>query len=508
MTGRLCEPAKPAYECPVPLQAEKPVSESPAVKVTPSDATARRGLARTALALALMTVMAFEILARLADSAAASHVAHGAMFAAAVLAGSRLRLREYYLLSLCALLTTALVALHPAPTEAILRALDQAAFLMAFVLLLGLLHETAATSPAVAESGRFLTTQPSGRRYFALANGTAVMGVLFNLGVVSLLCPLIQRGVEVANPGDPLNPVRERRQVVAMLRGFAWAVVWSPTALAPLALLELIPGIERDRWIALGLAVYVLVMLIGWLEDRLAFRRYRPARGAPRRLPPAFPGRAFLHLAAAVCWLIGLSFAVMWLSADGVVFGLMVACPIVMVGWIAVQNGAPGAFSASAARRRLAEILFEGLSKSAPLAVTLACSGFVGRAAAALIPAEQVAAALDLYALPAYVFLSLIPVTIAVLSYLALSPIMMAVFFGSVLGSLPVLPADPTLTALSISCGWALSMTFAPFATVVLLVSRANNYPALTLSLVWNLWFTLAAAAALVPVFWLLTGGQ
>ena len=78
---------------------------------------------------------------------------------------------------------------------------------------------------------------------------------------------------------------------------------------------------------------------------------------------------------------------------------------------------------------------------------------------------------------------------------------MMAVFFGSLFGSLPELPADPTLIALSISCGWALSMTFSPYATVILLISRTTDIPGRRLTWDWNLTFTLIAAMLLFGVF-------
>ena len=128
--------------------------------------------------------------------------------------------------------------------------------------------------------------------------------------------------------------------------------------------------------------------------------------------------------------------------------------------------------------------------------------------AATLIPAEGLARFLGLDAMPDFVFLSLLPVAVAALSLLALSPIMMAVFFGSLIGGLPVLPADPTLIALAISCGWALSMTFSPFATVVLLIDRVGGIAPRRLTWQWNLGFTVLAAFALVPVFALLTGGR
>jgi hypothetical protein len=85
---------------------------------------------------------------------------------------------------------------------------------------------------------------------------------------------------------------------------------------------------------------------------------------------------------------------------------------------------------------------------------------------------------------------------------------MMAVFMGSFFAALPELPADATLIAFSISCGWALSMTFSPFATVVLIVSRGSGIPARTLTWGWSLGFTLIAATLLFPVFYLLTRGH
>ena len=460
---------------------------------------------RLPVALCLLAVMAFELLARLSGNDAIQLAAYAAMGATVVAAVHSLGLRETYLLTLCAALTLAAVWLHPEPGAVLRAGLDQAVFLMAFILLLNLLHEAAVTSPAVSRCGDYLTKQPPGRRYYALNFGSAVMAVLFNLGVVSFLVPLVQRGIESATPGDALNPIRERRQISAMLRGFAWSVIWSPTAIAPLALMELIPGTDRRLWIALGFLVSLGLLVLGALEDRFTFRRYVPQT---RRSVPVFPRTAFLRFLLACAWLFGMSALVMLLSGETVVFGLMVSCPVMLVGWLLVQNLGAGAGALASTGRRLKVIAFANLGGAAPVAITLACSGFVGRVAAALIPAEAVAGFLGLHTLPDFVFLALLPVAVSALSLLALSPIMMAVFFGSLIGGLPVLPADPTLIALAISCGWALSMTVSPFATVVLLINRVGGIPTRRLTWQWNLGFSLLAAAALVPVFALLTGGR
>ena len=465
---------------------------------------ARAAVSRSMLAASMMAAMVLEILARLSGATVLDVAAWCAMFCTVAAARPLLGLRETYLLTLCTALTVAILAMPSVPAAAIAVALDQAAFLLAFILLLGLLHEAAATSPSVAACGTFLTRQPPGRRYYALYSGAGVMAVLFNIGVVSFLVPLIQRGIASATPGDRLNSVRERRQVSALLRGFAWSVIWSPTAVAPLVVVELIPGIDRQRWIAVGVMLYLAIMVLGALEDRLRFRAFRPAA---RREPAPFPLHAALMFLLACAWLFAMALAVVWLTGDSVVFGLMVACPAMLVGWIAVQTLGPSGPGAGQMRARLSQIALTNLPKAAPVAVTLACSGYVGRATAALIPAEALSRGLGLDAMPDFVLLSLLPVALSILSLLALSPIMMAVFFGSVFGSLNELPADPTLIALSISCGWALSMTFSPFATVVLLIDRVGDIRPTTLTWRWNLVFSLLAALALVPVFAMLTGG-
>lgn len=481
----------------------------------PGDADASDVQSRVAprdhwLASALTAVMAFEVLSRATGAEAARFATYGALLAVVLLALPRLGLREAYLLSLSGLLSGLLAWLHPAPLEALALALDQAAFLMAFVLLLGLLHEAAMTSPAIADCGRYLTRQPPGRRFSAIYLGTNVMAVLFNLGVVSLLAPLIRRGIEEATPGDPANPIRERRQLSAMLRGFAWGVVWSPTAVAPLALMSLIPGIERGLWIVMGIGMALVLMLIGWAEDQFTWRhRQRAARASGRwAVTPDFPAGAFARFLVICACLFALTLGSMAVSGESVVFGLMAACPLMLVGWLLAQNGGLGRRAAGLSLARGGEIFRDKLPLSARVAVTLACSGYVGRAGAALVPAAEWAALLGIDAMPGYLFLTALAVAIALFSQFALSPIMMAVFFGSLLGALPSLPAEPTLTALAISSGWALSMTCSPFATVVLMTARATGHSGARLSWGWNLPFSALAILALLPIFWLLTGGR
>ncbi|MEM0989251.1 MAG: hypothetical protein AAGK00_10255 [Pseudomonadota bacterium] len=452
------------------------------------------------LTLALVGLMVTElahIFLGLAWMRSAAHLAFGAVILTAL---PRLGFREAYLLALSAVLAALLWYLHPEPWVAARHALDQAVFLTAFILLLSLVQEAAMTSPSVAEVGTYLSRQPGGRRFVGLYGGTNLMAVIFNLGTMTLIAPVIRRAAEEA-PDDPLTPIRERRQLSAVLRGFAWCVVWSPTAVAPLALLTLIDGIDRPRWMAIGFGLAVAMLIVGWAEDRWRWRNHTAAAlGLPPVKRASMPVPAVLRFAGVCLSFVGLTIAILTLGDLGVPSSIMAAAPLLLLGWLVAQR-----IDLLSRLRHIADV---GLPASAPAAVTLGCSGFVGIAGAALIPAETVAEWLGIDAMPAWIFMLAITVGVALFAQFALSPIMMAVFFGAILGSLPSLPAEPTLTALAIAAGWALSMTCAPFASVVIMINRITGHAGTELTYRWNTGFTLLALAVLAATYLVLTGAR
>ena len=461
----------------------------------------------TPLVFALLAVMAATPLHLYTGADWARWLAHLAMGAVVLTSWRRFGLRERYLLCLCAVLAVLVWTYDPSPSVTTRIALDQAVFLMAFLLLISLIQEGAMTSRSVEQVGNYLAQQPGGRRFTGLYIGTNLMAVVFNLGTMSLLAPLIRRA-ELAGEGNPLTPVRARRQYCAVLRGFAWSVVWSPTAIAPLTLLTLIDGIERWRWIALGALLSAIMLLVGWAEDRLRWRHMSAAAlGLPPQVPPPFPAQGLRRFAVVCISLGGLTLVMMFASGQGVPAAMMVAAPMVLVGWLVLQAGRQSARIADGVRERLVAIAQAGLPQSATAAVTLACAGFVGQAGAALIPAEALADWIGLESFPAWVFMLATTLGVTLLSQFALSPIMMAVFFGAVLGSLPSLPADPTLTALAVATGWAVSTTASPFASGVIFLSRVSGHGGAKLTYNWNGPFSILSVIVLAGAYWVMTGG-
>ncbi len=447
-----------------------------------------------------MVMMTLEIARNLGAASWLDPLAWGALGATIVAAWRVIGRREVYFLTLCLALFLAVLLMLADPVPVLRRAMNQATYMMTFMMCLGLLYEAARTSPAVRDCGPFLTTQPPARRYVALASGTSLLAVLFNAGIVSFLIPLIRAGIATSTPDDPLNPMRERRQVCAMLRGFAWTILWSPTALAPLTLLALLPGVDRAAWHFYGIGIFAVILTIGAVEDRLRFRRHQP-RAAVR--VAAFPLGAALRLLAVCVVLIGLSGLVIAATGSGMVLALMIVCPFLCVAWISFQN-AP--MEAAGRRRTLGRLwqLRNDLGFATPLGVVLAAAGFMGTTGAALVPADlHVFNALNL--MPEIALLAAIPPFVALLGLAGLNPVMQAVFLGSLFGSKLAIPVDPTLFALAISCGWALSMTVSPLAPVVMLIARISALSPITLTWRWNLVFSALACSALPPLLFLLT---
>lgn len=252
-----------------------------------------------------------------------------------VLSFGQIKLREIYLLSSCFALTIAVFIFVESPFDAVMSGVGQASFLMAFMVLLSLLHEAAMTSSSVTDCGQYLTSQRAGKRYLAIFGGTNIMAVLFNLGILSILSPLIQKGLLREQESSHITVLKERRQISAMLLGFAWCVVWSPTAIAPLALYELIDGIDRQLWTYYGMAMAVIVCFIGWLADK---RQYRAlARRNLAREPVAFPYLPFAKFFVMLALLFLFSASFSYISEDSFVFGLLLSCPLIMVLWFFSQ---------------------------------------------------------------------------------------------------------------------------------------------------------------------------
>jgi hypothetical protein len=178
-----------------------------------------------------------------------------------------------------------------------------------------------------------------------------------------------------------------------------------------------------------------------------------------------------------------------------------------LMAWLLAQNRHLGADRMiRKTRKRLAEIASGSIPDSSIEVFMLGLAGFVGIAIASIIPIDSVAALLNQSPLPPWAFLAAIPVIMFAVAQFGLTSITVGVIFGTVLGSLPELPADPTLVALSLGCGWAIAMIGSPFSSIALLLSRISGYTPAVIALNWNFVYSLLSLLAFAVFFYILAG--
>jgi len=410
----------------------------------------------------------------------------------------RFDLREWVLLVMAGALAAGLWAQQDGPA-AVTAALGKGAYFTAFILLMMLLREGAVTSPAVLSVGHWISRQKPGRRYAVTFTGGHVAGILMNFGAVSLLSPLIQRGVRA----DPVTTedearrvvIRERRQLSALVRGFAPVVTWSPTTLTQVIILAAVPGIDPLVAIAYGLGLTAAAFAIGWAEDRLRWGKPRLAP-APLSFPILAAGDLAVVYGVLIAGAVGLKLGLGLALPQA----LMTVAPVMLIGWVLSQNRGPAMVPRT--RARLAEIGAGPLPRLGKEAYTLGAAGFIGIVAAELAPVDLIATWLDAARLPDWLIVALLPAIIILGGQVALSPMMMVVFLAAVVSALPGFQAEPEHIGLALGAGWMLSLTAAPNATGALLIAGATGVAPTTITWRWNGLYSLLVMLALTAAFW------
>lgn len=420
----------------------------------------------------------------------------GAGFAALCVIGLRTNTIRETLLLIISVILTAVFSSGGGEAAVFGEAIGLAAFFAAFIVLLTALKIAAERSKSVLSVGRYLIRQPASGRYVATATGGHMLGVFLNFGAISLMAPLIQNAAK--NGKGVVNTDLERRQISALLRGFAWILLWAPTTLTQAVLLTLFTEISYGKIIALGLITSAGMMGVGFFFDRLEWRRAL-ADTAPA---PPFPKTAFWRLAVVCGTLIAATAALQIGFGFTTALSLMFVAPTVTLIWFIAQRP-----EYTPLPQQLASF-WPALTDNAPglarSAIALGLSGFIGRILPEVLPMDVLLSSLDLARVPGWVFLAALPVLITLGGQVALSPIILVVFMGQVIQMMPVLPADPTHIVFALSAGWALSMFASPNATATLLISATTRLAPTKLTWAWNLRYGAVCYVLLVMVFILL----
>ncbi len=383
------------------------------------------------------------------------------------------------------------------------RALDQALFFAFFVVMLAVLQDTAAQSPLIRRSGALLLTQPPGRRYSVLTLGSMLMGVLLNLGVLSLLGTMVAQGVEQrrAESGDRVADIRLQRTSLAVLRGFCTVPLWSPTSISMPIVLAALPGLAWADLLPYGASAALVLLGLGWVMDRQSHRR-------PATPPLAQPWvRPLLPLMALIAAILAVGIAMGALLGVRMITAILVSIPAIALVWQTLQRrGAGQARPLAQAARALATQTLPKLPSFRSEMAIFAASGAIAILLLPLIDIDALGRLIAALGMGEGAVMVAGFATIFSLSFLGINPIVTVSILLGVLPSLPGLSFVPIHLALMALIGWTLSVGISPLSAAVRITARAIGQEPATLSLRWNGAYSVTAATLVIAVLLVLGG--
>jgi len=415
--------------------------------------------------------------------------------------------RDQSTLARCLLLVGLSVALgvatlHDTPAPILAAALDRFCFFATFVAALGMLRVAALRSRLIRQAGKALIRQRPTQRYPILAAGTGLFGVIVNIGVLSLFGALIKRSntLRAAGGHESIRRTRERRMMLAMLRGFALVPLASPLSITVAVILSNMPHLTWLDLAPAALPTAALVFLLGWLFDWL--QRPKPTGLALPETEPASLASFghFILLALAITCSV---FAVAALFGLTLPVAVLIACPLSSFVWLALQRqrlgGGTGARRAAGLLARHSRLIFG--ANRVEIAV-LGGSGFLGALITPLIDTEQLSALLiatGLHGPAAAVAAMLVVVAFA---QCGLNPIVTATLLLGVLPDPASIGVHPVLLAVALMSAWALAMLSSPFTAVMLILSGLTGRSVYAITWGWNgLFFILTVGVLCIWLF-------
>jgi len=388
----------------------------------------------------------------------------------------------------------AVLFLHDDPLPLLVHALDRFCFFATFVSALGLLRIPAMRSPLVRQAGQVLIRQKPAWRYPTLFLGSAIFGMIVNIGVLNMFGAMVQRSNSLrAAGGNPtLQKVRERRMIIAILRGYGMVPLVSPLSITLAVILSSMPQLNWMDIVPLVFPTAAIVFLIGWSLDWLTRPRnlQAPARESASNMPLLY----FCLLAAAVTLAV---FAVHLIFDLRLPLAVLVACPISAFTWLAMQrrrlHGGTGSRRAVVMIGRHARLIFG--SYRGEVAV-LGGSAFFGALLTPLIDSHALASALLAVGLHGFAAAMLFAAVIIVLSQLGLNPIVSVTLIASLFPDTHAIGLEPAVLATTFMTAWAISMLVSPFTASMMILAELVGRSPYAIAWLWN----GSLFAILVPV--------
>lgn len=333
-------------------------------------------------------------------------------------------------------------------------------------------------SPSLLSVRSYVVNQPSGRRFLFLSFAAHLLGAAFNLASFSLLSPMIK---QVNDPNTKSRLVR------AMSFGFGTATCWSPFFVGTVIVLSLVPQIQWTDLAPFGLSIGLSLLLLGWLLDRLYFRKNHET-GQINATATQFQAGPFLN----TLMILGFLFASVILVSESlnwkISISLAVVAPLFSILWL---------FAISAQERlKLPTIMYDDIFKNFRSlrgeTFLFMSANIFGVCFSSFIQHTP----LDLQGLLAnlspHMILILIMISFLFISALGLHPVIFVIVLTSLL-SPENTGIPPLVFALCLISMWGQSTNISPLSATVIYLSSVTQQSNFKIAWKWHSPFSLFA---------------
>lgn len=401
---------------------------------------------------------------------------------------------------LCAAGVLTLLALwrSPTPGQLLFEASGRFAFFATFVVALSMLRLPAYRSRLVRRCGQSMLLQPPSRRYPILSLGSALFGIILNIGVLNLFAAMIEKSntLSAAQGRAWVREARQRRMMLALLRGFSLAPLISPMGIGVAVVLSSLPQVTWPQLAPYILGAAALIFMAGWAVDY--FTGPHPPANKTYVTPSLRPLAQFSVLLIGI---VALVFSIAWLLELRLPIAALLGAPTGALLWLAWQRrrlgfgGLPAAITA--VHRQLPWLL----SPSANEIVVLGAAGYLGHVCVGLVDTQQLAPLLAVLDPLGTLNAVLAMLMVVGLAQIGVNPIVTVTLLVGLLPTLGIDGLTPELIGASLMVGWALALMSSPMTASMLILSRFTGVPATRIGYRWNGRFLVAAIPLLALWF-------
>jgi len=379
-------------------------------------------------------------------------------------------------------------ALRTEPVALLGPATQQAAQFATLLAALATLRLPMRRSALVGRAAAWLVSSSPRRRYAALTYGSHFLTLMFGVGVVPMIGEMLaRRGL------DCRESAAARQMLLAVVRGLAWATLWSPMAMSFAIVSSALPTLDPLRFVLAGLAMALLMLLLSCL----LFGR---VEGAPVGSEPAAAAGGARAL-AVIAGLSVLLFLLTWglYRATGLNFLLAssVTVPCFSLAWWLLEPGE---------RQPLGPGLAGAVLELRSETLIFSASAFIGQALLALLLPDAGRQALTLPLEP-YPFALLCVLAVPVVAAFSVAPTIVVLLLAQLVAISGIGAATPLTFAVALTAGWSLAIGVSTVSATLLLAANVSALPARQIAFGLNRGFTLTmtvVAVGLVSVLYAL----